>query len=186
MPPHSLNSHMTRPSWASAQRTKIAIIGAGELGLRTAVEFADRGYQVVCASVVGESPGESAANDDGVRRHTRAGRLRLTNSSADAARHGQVVIMAFGPQPDGALPDDVEYASLASTAAEVAQNLAGPTVIVDKTTVSETTADRIARLMARHSEHEIVVISQAAEEQPAVRVFLRSAQAAASFLHRLV
>ncbi len=178
MPPHSLNSHTTQPSWACGQRSKIAIIGAGELGLRAAVEFADRGYEVVCADVEGEPVCERAALDElgeGVRRHARAGRLRLTSSSAEAARHGQVVV--FAAQREG-------LEGLTAAAVRVAQNLSGPTVIVDRTTLSEAAADRLARLLARHSEHEIVVVSRSLDEQPAVRVFLRSARAAASLLHR--
>ncbi len=181
MPLHAPSNHTTRPAWTTAKPTKIGVIGAGAVGLQTAVEFARRGHEVVCADIGSERGPESATLADDVRRNTRTGCLRFTSSSADAARHGGVIVMAVAPRsPDAESYDgeDHEEACLSAAAVEVARNLSGPTVIVDKTTTSEATADRIARLMARHSNHEIVVVSgsQAAREQPAIRVFLRSDQ----------
>lgn len=184
MPPHSLNNHTTRPCWDAGRTTRIGVIGAGELGLRTAVEFAERGFEVVCADLGAELPASDALAES-VERSRRSGRLRLTPSSADAARHGQVIVMAICP-PAGSGGARSTARELSEAATEVARNLAGPAVVIDKTSTSEASADWIARLMARHSNHEIVVISgsQTSSRRNAVRVFLRSELAAAAMLHR--
>jgi UDPglucose 6-dehydrogenase len=161
MTPHSPNNHEPRPCWPAGRQTKIGVIGAGEIGLRTAIEFAERGHHVVCAA---EDPERAmtAGLAERARHSARTGRLRFTSSSADVARHGQVIVMA-----------DVTHwkeSALFETAVEVAQNLTGPTIIVDRSTASAALADQVAQLLVCNSEHEIVVVSEPQSGRRALRV----------------
>lgn len=145
------------------------------MGLRTALELAERGFQVVCADDC-EQVAAAAEQSDRAQRSIGAGRLRFTRSSADAARHGEVIFMAVGASADD---DSVEHtARLMDAAVEVAQNLSGPAVIVDKSTASPALADQIAQLMAHNSEHEIVVVSNPQPSRRSLRVFFGNAQSA--------
>lgn len=67
---------------------------------------------------------------------------------------------------------DEQTARLFDAAVEVAQSLSGPAVIVDQCTASPVIADRVARLMARNSSHELVVVSQ--PPRRALRVFFNT------------
>jgi UDPglucose 6-dehydrogenase len=171
MPPHSPNNHECRSRWPAGRRTRIGVIGAGELGLRTALEFAERGHQVVCADD-SELLEAAAGRSERARRNIGAGRLRFTSSSADVARHGEVIFMAFAPSEGER--DEAQTARLFDAAVELAQNLTGPAVIIDKSTASSAIADRVADLMARNSDHEIVVVSDPQPSRRALRVFFRS------------
>jgi UDP-glucose 6-dehydrogenase len=127
------------------------VIGADELGLRLALEFAERGCEVICADHRADRSLSPLAADlnDRLRRSARSGRLRFTRSSAVAARHGQVVVMAVGPRADGDALLEVM---------EVARNLSGPAVIVDESTDSALSAARFARVFANHAQHDVVVV----------------------------
>jgi predicted dinucleotide-binding enzyme len=126
------------------------VIGADERGLRLALEFAERGCQVVCADHRADpslTPLAAELNDR-LRSSACSGRIRFTRSSAVAARHGQVVVMAVGPRADEALMEVME----------VARNLSGPAVIVDESTDSPVSAARFARLFANYARHDVVVV----------------------------
>lgn len=165
MYPHTPNRQEIRSRWCRDHDTRIGVIGAGELGLVTAIELADRGYQVVCANAEARSP--SSELTERARRHARSGRLRFTSSRAAAARHGHIIIMAVATQPAAAGDDPA--ASLLSAAVEVAQNLSGPAVIVDRSAVSDAVAARIARVMVGAANHEIVVVRGTPNSEPGAR-----------------
>jgi UDPglucose 6-dehydrogenase len=171
MPPHSPNKHESRSRWPAGRRTRIGVIGAGELGLSTALELAKRGYHVLCADD-SERVAAAAGRCERALPSSGAGLLRFTDSSADVARHGEVIFIAMGTsaEADGDHGDDDPTARLLDAAVEVAQNLTGPAVIVDKSTASPAVAEEVADLMARNSDHEIVVVS----EPRALRVFFRN------------
>ena len=174
MPPHSPNNHECRPRWPAGRRTRIGVIGAGELGLSTALDFAKRGYHVLCADD-SERVAAAAGRCERALPSIGAGLLRFTSSSADVARHGEVIFIAVGMSAeDGEDGDQDSTARLLDAAVEVAQNLIGPAVIVDKSTASPAVADQVADLMARNSDHEIVVVSDPQPTERALRVFFRN------------
>lgn len=170
MPPHSPNNRECRSRLPAGRATKIGVIGAGDLGLSTALELAARGYYVVCAD---DLERVAAGRLERARRKIAAGRLRFTCSSADAARHGDVIFMALSGG------DNDATARLLHAAVEVAQNLSGPAVIVDKSADSPAVADRVAQLLAHNSEHEIVVVSNPQPARRALRVFFGPTDATA-------
>jgi UDPglucose 6-dehydrogenase len=161
MLPHSPNNHEPRPAWPPGRSTRIGVIGAGQLGLLTAIEFADRGHHVVWADDAAEQISAAPELAARVQRNAAAGRLRCTCSRAAAARHGEVIVMA------------VASPQLLAAAVEVAQNLTGPAVIVDRGTDSAATADRVARLLAHNAIHDIALVSGSSTRR-ALRTFLRA------------
>ena len=135
---------------------KIAVIGAGYVGLVSAACFADFGHEVVC---VDRDPRKLALLEEGripiyemgletiVAANRKAGRLRFTSDLAGAVASVDVVLLAVGtptrPDEDGA-----DLSQLFAAAGEVAGALRGFTVIVTKSTVPPGTAARLRAIMA--------------------------------------
>ncbi len=134
---------------------KIAMIGSGYVGLVSGACFADFGHQVVC---IDKDPAKIAALDNGimpifepglaelVRRNVEAGRLSFTLDLAQGVDGADAIFIAVGtPSRRGDGHADLSYVHAA--AAEIAQNLTGPAVIVTKSTVPVGTGDEVERIM---------------------------------------
>ena len=89
---------------------RIAVIGAGYVGLTTAACFAHLGHDVVCADIDPErvaslQRGELPIVEDGlealVADGLRSGRLRFVLGAAEAAVHGDLTYLCV-PTPQGA------------------------------------------------------------------------------------
>ncbi len=94
---------------------KLAVVGAGYVGLVTGAGFAEMGNSVICvetdASKIrmlesGVSPIHEPGLDALLRNNAKAGRLSFTQSLADAAKQSDIFFIAVGtpPKEDGA-PD---------------------------------------------------------------------------------
>lgn len=135
---------------------KIAVIGAGYVGLVSAACFADFGHEVVC---VDRDPRKLSLLEQGripiyelgleplVTANRQAGRLRFTDDLAQAVAAAEVVLLAVGT-PTRATGDAADLAQLFSAAGEVARALRGFTVVVTKSTVPPGTAARLRATMA--------------------------------------
>jgi UDPglucose 6-dehydrogenase len=145
---------------------KVSVIGTGYVGLVAAAGFAEHGNDVVCADIDegkiarlrrGEIPIFEPGLDVLVERNVNAGRLRFTTDNAEAASHGEVIIMAVGTPsaPDGSA--NLQY--LFEAARDIARHLTHGVVVVNKSTVPVGTAERISRIMSELTTHPIVVAS---------------------------
>ncbi|MBL8945022.1 MAG: UDP-glucose/GDP-mannose dehydrogenase family protein, partial [Myxococcales bacterium] len=145
---------------------KVSVIGTGYVGLVAAAGFAEHGNDVICADIDeekiarlrrGEIPIFEPGLDVLVERNAAAGRLRFTTSNAEAAAHGEVIIMAVGTPsaPDGS----ANLAYLFEAARDIARHLTHSVVVVNKSTVPVGTAERVARIMSELTTHPIVVAS---------------------------
>lgn len=136
---------------------KIAVIGAGYVGLVSAACFADFGYDVTC---VDRDPGKLAKLEAGelpiyeqglgpiVASNRRAGRLAFTSRLAEAVAAADVVLIAVGtPTRDG--DDAADLSQLFAAAGEIATAMRGFTVIVTKSTVPPGTAAKLREIVAR-------------------------------------
>lgn len=135
---------------------KIAVIGAGYVGLVSAACFADFGHEVVC---VDRDPRKLSLLEQGripiyelgleplVTANRQAGRLRFTDDLAQAVAAAEVVLLAVGT-PTRATGDAADLAQLFSAAGEVVRALRGFTVVVTKSTVPPGTAARLRATMA--------------------------------------
>ena len=134
---------------------KVAMIGAGYVGLVSGACFAEFGANVVCidkdgAKIAALKRGEIPIYEPGLERlvadNVRAGRLAFSEACADHIGASDLVFIAVGtPARRGDGHADLSYVYAA--AREIAAHLAGYTVIVDKSTVPVGTARNVRRII---------------------------------------
>lgn len=139
---------------AGAQR--VAVIGAGYVGLPTAAVLARFGHHVACAErdpdrlralARGELPIVEPGLDDLVRRGRDDGLLRFVDTAAEAVTGAAFVFLCVAtPQcPDGS----ADLSDVAAVAEEVAPHLAPGAIVVNKSTVPVGTATLVERVTGR-------------------------------------
>src|SRR4051794_22553742 len=147
---------------------RVAMIGAGYVGLVSGACFADFGHAVVC---VDKDPGRIAALQAGemplfepglaelVAQNVRAGRLSFTTDLSAAVSAAEAVFIAVGtPSRRGDGHADLSYVYQA--AREIAAALDGYTVIVMKSTVPVGTGDEVERIIRETRPNaEVAVVS---------------------------
>lgn len=131
---------------------KIAMIGAGYVGLVSGVCFSDFGHEVICVDKdpgkierlrAGEVPIFEPGLDDLMAKNVAAGRLSFTLDLAEAVAGADAVFIAVGtPTRRGDGHADLTYVMAA--AAEIGQALTGYAVIVTKSTVPVGTNRKVA------------------------------------------
>ena len=135
---------------------RIAMIGTGYVGLVSGACFADFGHQVTC---VDKDAGKIDALNDGrmpiwepglealVKANAERGRLRFTTDLASGVEGAEAVFIAVGtPARRGDGQADLTYVYAAVR--ELAPLIAGPLVVVTKSTVPVGTGDRIVEILA--------------------------------------
>lgn len=136
---------------------KVAMIGAGYVGLVSGACFAEFGAHVVCidkdparieALRQGQIPIYEPGLDRLVEDNVRAGRLAFSAACAGHIGASDLVFISVGtPARRGDGHADLSYVYQA--AEEIAPHLAGYTVIVDKSTVPVGTARNVRRIIAQ-------------------------------------
>src|SRR3954468_1395236 len=134
---------------------RIAMIGAGYVGLVSGACFSDFGHQVVCidkdeeriaALRSGEIPIHEPGLADLVARNVGQGRLAFDDQVKPAVSKADVVFIAVGtPSRRGDGHADLSYVFAATR--EIAKSLSKFTVVVTKSTVPVGTSDEIERIM---------------------------------------
>jgi UDPglucose 6-dehydrogenase len=146
--------------------SRIAIVGAGYVGLTTAACFADLGNEVVAVDIDQERvrrlrrhrlPIYEPGLQEVVERNARAGRLRFTSSYEDAIPGAEYAFIAVATPEAEDGSADLRYVEAA--AASVADTMDGPIIIINKSTVPIGTADFVARVVARTATHPFEVVS---------------------------
>lgn len=161
---------------------RICVIGSGYVGVVTAACLADSGNHVVGvdkdADKVrrlgrGECPFYEPGLEELLRSNLAAGRLRFTQDLSEALARAEVVFIAVGtpPRPDGAA--DLE--AVEAVAGDIGRCLAGPAIVVIKSTVPIGTARRVAAIIGHRTPHAVQVVSnpEFLKEGKAVEDFLR-------------
>lgn len=136
---------------------RVAIIGAGYVGLVSGACFADFGLRVTCvdkdaarinALNGGRIPIFEPGLDELVEQNVRAGRLSFTTEMSPHIGEADVVFIAVGtPSRRGNGYADLRYVHAA--AEEIAPLLRGYTVVVNKSTVPVGTGDEVETILAR-------------------------------------
>ena len=150
---------------------KIAVFGAGYVGLVQSAVLADAGHHVLCVDVDANrvdrlrqgiipifEPGLEAL----VSRNVAQGRLEFTQDAKRAVMHGAIQFIAVGTPPGEDGSADLRY--VLEVAGTIARHMDGYRCIVDKSTVPVGTADRVAEQIAavlaeRRVEHPYDVVS---------------------------
>ena len=163
--------------------SKVAVIGAGYVGLTTAACLADLGNDVIVVDVNREKveqlhkhqvPFFEPGMAELVKRNAESKRLRFTTSYADAIPGAEYAIIAVStPEGEGG-EADLTYVEAA--AASIADHMTGPLVVVNKSTVPPLTGDMVSSVLhKRNTKHVAHVVSNPE--------FLREGSAIQDFMH---
>ena len=147
-------------------KVNICVVGAGYVGLVSGACLAEVGHRVVC---VDSDPSKIKMLEKGimpiyeddlervVKKNVKAGRLHFANSIKDGMHHGghraEAVFIAVGtpPREDGS----ADLSAIEKVSEQVALNMTGYTVIVEKSTVPVATCDWINKTVKRHNKRSI-------------------------------
>lgn len=163
---------------------RIAMIGAGYVGLVSGACFMKFGVDVVCVDKdeskidtlkAGQIPIYEPGLDALVAEGFESGRLTVTTNLAEAVSDADAVFIAVGtPSRRGDGHADLSYVYAA--AAEIAESLNGYTVVVTKSTVPVGTGkevDRIIREARPDAEFDVVSNPEFLREGSAIEDFMR-------------
>jgi UDPglucose 6-dehydrogenase len=145
---------------------KVAVIGTGYVGLVGGTCFAESGNEVLCVDNNQDKlkklrSGKITIYEPGLEalfeRNTKEGRLRFTDSIAEAVEFAEIIFLALPtpPMEDGSA--DLQY--VLAVATEIGKRLTDYRVIVNKSTVPVGTADRVRAAIAEHTSVEFDVVS---------------------------
>ena len=150
---------------------KLAIIGAGYVGLVTAACFAEMGNEVICVDAdtekinalkQGKIPIYEPGLEDYVRRNFTENRLFFTTDLKGAVRNSLAIFIAVGTPQDK--DGSADLSAVLAVAREIGKHLDGYKVIVEKSTVPVGTAAKVRQvigeeLAARGVDFEFDVVS---------------------------
>lgn len=157
---------------------KIAVIGAGYVGLTTGACFAHLGHSVVCADVDeakverlqhGEIPIVEAGLEEIVRKSVASGHLRFVVGAESAADDCEFAFLCV-PTPEG---DDgqADLSYVEAAARQIASVLPRDAVVVNKSTVPVGSTRVVERVLRRPDVH-VVSNPEFLREGTAVHDFL--------------
>ncbi len=162
----------------------VVMIGSGYVGLVSGACFAEFGANVTCVDkdekkinslLNGDIPIYEPGLDDLVGRNVEAGRLSFSIELEAAVKDAELIFIAVGtPTRRGDGHADLKYVYTA--AEEIARNLTGYTVIVDKSTVPVGTARQVHRIISTTNPDADFDVASNPE-------FLREGSAIDDFMH---
>ena len=163
---------------------KIAMIGAGYVGLVSGACFSEFGVEVVCVDKdetkidrlnAGEIPIYEPELDALVEKSVAAGRLSFTTRLEDGVQGADAVFIAVGtPSRRGDGHADLTY--VYDAAREIAEAMNGYTVIVTKSTVPVGTGDEVENIVRQvrpDAEFDVVSNPEFLREGSAINDFMR-------------
>ncbi|EAR22232.1 UDP-glucose dehydrogenase family protein [Nitrococcus mobilis] len=150
---------------------RITIFGTGYVGLVTGTCLAEVGNHVVCVDVDeakiaclqrGEVPFFEPGLAALIRRNSAEGRLRFTTEAAEGVAHGRLQFIAVGTPP--AEDGSADLGHVLAVAQSIAEHMADPKIVVNKSTVPVGSADRVracisAELQRRGADIDFDVVS---------------------------
>jgi UDPglucose 6-dehydrogenase len=139
---------------------KVTVIGCGYLGATHAVGMAELGYDVLGVEIdaqkreslaAGKAPFYEPGLEDLLAEHVDSGRLRFTDSFAEAGGFGDIHFLCVGtPQRSDGLGADVSHVQ--SAVESLAPYLSETALVVGKSTVPVGTAQRLAGVLTGGAE----------------------------------
>jgi UDPglucose 6-dehydrogenase len=163
--------------------SRVAVIGAGYVGLTTAACLADLGNDVIVVDTNREKVAQLLRNhvpfyepglSELVERNTKAKRLSFTTSYQEAVPGAEYAIIAVStPEGEGG---EADLSFVEAAAGSIADAMDGPLVVVNKSTVPPLTGDMVSRVIGqRNAKHKADVVSNPE--------FLREGSAIQDFMH---
>ncbi|MDA3863361.1 MAG: UDP-glucose/GDP-mannose dehydrogenase family protein [Deltaproteobacteria bacterium] len=145
---------------------KLCVIGTGYVGLVAGAAFSDFGNQVDCVDIDKKkidmlNDGVIPIYEPGLKRivdrNVEKNRLRFTTNLGETVKNKDIVFMAVGTPMGKDGNADLSY--LLNAAQMVADNLNGPIIMVNKSTVPVGTCARMQKFMDDKSKEKVEVIS---------------------------
>ncbi|RKX88318.1 MAG: UDP-glucose 6-dehydrogenase [Spirochaetes bacterium] len=164
---------------------KIAMIGAGYVGLVTGVCLAEFGHQVICIDKdhdkitklhQGDIPIYEPGLEAIIKKNVDGGRLVFTSQLTDEVKKAKAVFIAVGTPASRRGDGYADLTYIYGAAHELAPYLDGYTVIVDKSTVPVGTARQVARLIREENpdaDFDVVSNPEFLREGSAISDFMR-------------
>ncbi|WP_419954501.1 UDP-glucose dehydrogenase family protein [Neobacillus niacini] len=161
---------------------KITVAGAGNVGLVTAVCFAEAGHQVTCLDTQkekiemlekGHTPFFEPGLEPLLEKNLASGQLRFSTNPKQAYRGAEIIFIAVGTpeKKDGSV--DLSYIYVASY--HIAENIENDVIVCTKSTVPVGTNDIIKQILQhrkpRHLNVDIVSNPEFLREGSAIRDF---------------
>jgi UDPglucose 6-dehydrogenase len=141
---------------------QICVVGVGYVGLVTAACFADLGNHVIALDVIeekinglklGKLPIFEPGLKELVDHNVQAKRLTFTTSYTEALDGTEFVFIAVGTPMGVDGEADLQY--LEAAARDIAENMTGPLIIINKSTVPVGTGDWVADILRRYQKNPI-------------------------------
>ena len=141
---------------------KITVIGAGYVGLTTAVGFAELGNEIVCVDKLSSkieklSKGISPIFEPGLpemlKKHIKQNKIHFTDKIEDSIAFSEVIFLCVGtPQGDTGKADlcQIEEASK-----DIAKHMKSYKLIIEKSTVPVNTHQWVKRVIKRYAKENI-------------------------------
>ena len=138
---------------------KIAIVGTGYVGLVTGTCFSEVGMDVTCIDIdqkkidnlhKGILPIYEPGLEEMVSRNVDKKRLHFSTSLKDSIQGAEVVFIAVGTPPDEDGSADLKY--VLGVAASIGEHMQHPLVVVTKSTVPVSTAEKVRKAVAEQLE----------------------------------
>jgi UDPglucose 6-dehydrogenase len=133
---------------------KIAIVGTGYVGLVTGTCFSEVGVDVTCVDIdqkkienlnKGILPIYEPGLEEMVMRNSQKHRLHFSTSLKDSIKDAEVVFIAVGTPPDEDGSADLKY--VLGVASSIGEHMTHPLVVVTKSTVPVTTAEKVRKAL---------------------------------------
>lgn len=147
---------------------RIAIIGTGYVGLVSGACLSDFGHDVTCVDKDAEKiaslehgvmPIFEPGLDQLVRRNVAGGRLTFATDIAAGVRGAEAIFIAVGT-PSRRGDGHADLSHVFAAAAEIAESVTGPAVVVTKSTVPVGTGDEVERILRETApEAQVWVVS---------------------------
>jgi len=164
---------------------KIAVIGAGYVGLVTGSCLAEIGHDVICTDndqakvqmlESGRLPIYEPGLDTVISAARKAGRLRFSSNGAEAISAGDAIFICVGtpPLPNG----DADLSAIDHVARVVATAARTSKLVIEKSTVPARTGQELMRALAVYGRQAGVEFRVASNPE-----FLREGTAVSDFLH---
>ena len=163
--------------------SRVAVIGAGYVGLTTGACLAELGNDVTVVDINHEKIAQLKAHKvpfyepglyELVERNASAGRLRFTTAYEDAVPGAEYAIIAVSTPEGNGGEADLSYVEAAANS--IANCMDGPLVVVNKSTVPPLTGDMVSSVLRKPNRgHSAAVVSNPE--------FLREGSAIHDFMH---
>ena len=161
---------------------KITVVGSGYVGLVTGTCLAEIGNDVVCVDIdvqkiekmqQGIIPIYEPQLEEYFKRNIEKNRLHFTTSLAEGLEQSELIFLALPTPPDEDGSADLSY--VLAVANEIGKQIKDYKVIINKSTVPVTTADKVRAAIAQHTSVDFDVVSnpEFLREGLAVEDFMR-------------